>query len=119
MTNLNLIVLYSNDLNRACSFYQSLGVEFIVEQHGRGQRHYACQMDGIVLMLYPKMQERTERTAYGAATLGFDVDNLDARLENVEKKYIYAPPTQRTYGRLAFLQDPDGRKIILLEKKKK
>jgi hypothetical protein len=94
-------------------------LEFAVEKHETGLQHYACQVGDLVLELYPRMQERLGRTAYGATALGFVVDNLAALLENVEKEYIYAPQTQHPYGRTAFLHDPDGRKVILQEKEKK
>lgn len=110
---LNLIVLYSSDMERLLSFYQSMGLKFVEEKHENSPRHYACQLGSLVLELYPE-----GRRHHPNAALGFVVDNLDALIENVEGKYIYAQPREWEYGRTALLYDPDGRKIILQEKKK-
>ncbi len=115
---LKLIVLYSSDMERLRSFYQSLGLEFVEQKHETGPKHYACQLGSLVLEIYPRIQERLGRTAYGASALGFVVDNLDALIENVEKEYVHRAPKQSPYVRTAYLYDPDGRKVIVQEKKK-
>lgn len=113
---LKLVVLYSSDMERLRSFYQSLGLEFVEEKHENSPRHYACQLGSLVLELYP-LQKQGQSRAQGSA-LGFDVDNLDALMEHVGKEYVHRAPRQSPYVRTAFLYDPDGRKIILQEKKK-
>lgn len=113
---LKLVVLYSSDMERLRSFYQSLGLEFVEEKHGNSPRHYACQLGSLVLELYPG--GRRGQTSSSRAALGFDVDNLDALMEHVGKEYVHRAPRQSPYVRTAFLYDPDGRRIILQEKKK-
>ena len=41
---LNLIVLYSPDIERLRAFYTVLGLEFEREKHGRGPEHYAANI---------------------------------------------------------------------------
>lgn len=113
---LNLIVLYSSNIKRLRSFYQSLGLKFVEEKPENSSRYYACQLGSLVLELYPARRQR-QPSARGAV-IGFDVDNLDALMEHVEKEYVHRVPKQSPYVRTAYLYDPDGRKVIVQEKKK-
>ena len=50
---LSLIVLRSADAARTRRFYETLGLHFAVEQHEKGVLHYACEVGGLVLEIYP------------------------------------------------------------------
>ncbi|MGW1376951.1 VOC family protein [Streptomyces sp. NPDC002446] len=91
-----LIVLYSDHLEEARSFYTGLGLTFVPEQHGKGPLHYAAtQADDTVIELYPA----TEARPASSVRLGFTVDG-----QSVE------PPLAP--GRHV-VQDPDGRAVEL------
>lgn len=49
----NLIVVRSIEPSRSVEFYKMLGMEFQEEQHGSGPAHWAPDIDGIVLEVYP------------------------------------------------------------------
>lgn len=48
-------VLYVADVERMKTFFEALGLVFKKEQHGAGPEHYACERDGRVLEIYPKV----------------------------------------------------------------
>jgi hypothetical protein len=50
---LNLIVIRSLDAVRLVAFYRMLGISFVEEQHGNGPVHWAADLDGLVLEVYP------------------------------------------------------------------
>ncbi len=54
---LNLIVLRSKDINYLREFYESLGLQFTLEQHDEGSQHYSCTREGIIFELYPMTKE--------------------------------------------------------------
>ena len=66
---LNLLVLYSANIEKSHDFYQTLGLQFVKEKHGRGPEHYASQLSNLVLELYPGKEINKVR-------LGFSVDDI-------------------------------------------
>jgi lactoylglutathione lyase len=52
-TALRLLVLRTKQLERLRDFFQLLGVSFVAERHGNGPLHYAGELGGVVLELYP------------------------------------------------------------------
>lgn len=112
---LNLIVLYSPDIERLRAFYTVLGLEFEREQHGRGPEHYAADVAGTVLEIYPLLGQ--EAGDVGALRLGFDVAWIDALLEPLVDAggQVVAPPDETQRGIVAVVRDPDGRKVELVE----
>jgi len=117
-TLLNLIILRTADLKQTAEFYQQLGLEFIEERHGAGPIHYACELNGLVLEIYPgKPGTAPDRKSSGATTLGFQVNSLEAMLEALKAKggLVLTPPQESQWGRRAVVQDPEGRAIELTE----
>ena len=52
---LNLVVLYTGDIEKSRQFYEAIGLAFVREQH-------ACELGDIVLELYPsRTAERARR----------------------------------------------------------
>ena len=106
----DLIVLYSVNLQQTLNFYTTLGLNFNEEKHGKGPTHYACEISGIILELYPAKKPLDK-----SADIGFSVNNLDSILEKIAKEQIYSTPKITEYGRTATLTDPDGRRVHLRE----
>ncbi|MEU1666293.1 glyoxalase/bleomycin resistance/dioxygenase family protein [Streptomyces sparsogenes] len=89
-----LLVIYTPRLEECREFYDSLGLMFRPEHHGRGPEHYAAVLaDGTVFELYPAQPDR--RT-----------DHL--RLSLAIEGRTATPPL--TSGRHIFT-DPDGRTV--------
>ena len=78
MTSINLIVLNCKNLEESLSFYGTLGLEFQEEQHGKSPIHYSCQMDGILLELYPTQKECGQRDRIGLVVN--DLDDILTKL---------------------------------------
>jgi lactoylglutathione lyase len=112
---LNLIVLYSPDIERLRAFYTLLGLEFEQEQHERGPLHYAAQAGEATIEIYP--QQAKSSADVGAVRLGFDVVWLDAVLDPLIENgaALVTPPQDTLRGIVAVIRDPDGRKIELVE----
>jgi hypothetical protein len=87
-----LVVIYTERLLECAAFYRLLGMPLRSERHGNGPTHYAAELDGLVLELYPAS---ARRPATGSLRLGF-TSTADA----------FAP------GR-HLLTDPDGRTVDL------
>lgn len=117
--SLGLIVLRAADLEQTLRFYQALGLEFSEEQHGNGPLHYACDLGGMVIEIYPgKPGTAPDRRSGGATMLGFQVDSLETRLKAVEEigVTVLTAPQNSPWGKRAVVQDPDGRAIELSER---
>lgn len=77
-SRLNLIVIRSVNPSRTVTFYKTLGMTFQEEQHGSGPVHWAADLDGIVLEIYPaKSTDEVDATT----RLGFDVNDAVSVLE--------------------------------------
>lgn len=112
---LNLVVLYSPDIERLRAFYLLLGLEFEREQHGRGPAHYAAQLGDAVLEIYP--QPSASSADVSAVRLGFDVAWIDAVLDPLLAAggSLVTAPQETQQGIVAVVRDPDGRKVELVE----
>jgi len=110
---LNLIVLQSEDIFALMNFYQALGLEFILEQHGSGPKHYSCVVSGVVFELYPGELSNSN------IQVGFTVPSLDdtflALLKRCGGKIAKPPKESPQGGRVIVVRDPDGRKVRLVE----
>lgn len=112
--SLNLVVLKTPDMERAVAFYSQLGLEFARHRHGNGPEHYAADLDGSVLEIYPLLPE-------GAPTfgtrIGFRVASVDRKLAAFVDypDAILIPAMVSEWGRRAVLSDPDGHRVELLE----
>jgi catechol 2,3-dioxygenase-like lactoylglutathione lyase family enzyme len=53
-SRINLIVLYVRDIKECRTFYERLGLKFVLERHGEGPEHFvSVLMDGTAIELYP------------------------------------------------------------------
>jgi lactoylglutathione lyase len=108
---LNLVVIRSHYINESVLFYQKLGLNFIKHQHGSGLEHFASEGSLITFEIYPSL----EASATTATRLGFQVDSVDAIVQELEKSgaAIISSPKDSPWGRRAIVVDPDGHKIEL------
>lgn len=111
--HLNLLVVYSPDVDRAKAFYELLGLRFQREQHGRGPVHFAAPLGELVLEIYPL----SDGAVAGQLRLGFDVRNIEPLLETLLAAggKLVSEIQDLPRGRVAVIADPDGRKLELVE----
>jgi hypothetical protein len=50
---LSLLVLRCSNVAASRRFYEAIGLTFREEQHEGGPAHWSCDLDGVVLELYP------------------------------------------------------------------
>ena len=112
--SLNLVVIRSPDIERACRLYTALGLTFTKHTHGTGPEHYACEGGGVVFEIYPR---KSDADSTAATRLGFRVKSVDdavAALEELGAKVI-SPAKESPWGRRAVIDDLDGHRVELTE----
>jgi predicted enzyme related to lactoylglutathione lyase len=106
------VVLYSRDLDRARTFYRDvLGLPILLEE--RHVIHFDAGSVRVAIHLYPTDGAREAPEGF----LVFAVDNLDAAYAELRGRgaEFLGPPATRPYGRVAYLRDPEGHEIGLIE----
>lgn len=99
--HIDLLVIYTDQLEACHAFYTGLGLSFTEEQHGAGPAHYATVLDDdAVFELYPS---GPRRPATGPVRLGFTTRTSASAAAGV---------TGRRPGRQV-VTDPDGRTVVL------
>lgn len=90
---LNLLVLYSPQLEQCRGFYTGLGLTFTAEQHGPGPEHYAAVLaDGTVFELYPARPGRWT----DSLRLGLTIPGNTAIPRLAPGRHILTDPDGRT-----------------------
>jgi len=113
---LNLIVLYTKDIEALLKFYSAIGLTFVQERHGAGPVHYSCELGGsLVLEIYPT----TAQSNGSSIRLGFTVISLYRRLVELKKMdiKILKYPKDTAEIQTVVMLDPDGRVVELTELK--
>ena len=112
--SVNLLVIRSQDIDHAVTFYESIGLKFDKHSHGTGPLHYASEIDGFVFEIYPlsPKQQPTTWTRIGFSVA--DVDTLVSVLEKLGAK-IVSNPKNSEWGRRAVVKDLDGHTVELVE----
>jgi lactoylglutathione lyase len=111
---LGLLVLRASDAARTRRFYEALGLAFSVEQHETGALHYACELGGTVLEIYPGREAHAQEPNSGGATmLGFSVGDLDAAFTAATAQGAHVRRAPSETQRRAVVEDPDGRVVEL------
>ncbi|PXX99640.1 VOC family protein [Halomonas sp. LBP4] len=105
---INLLVLRCKELEASKRFYELLGFRFLKERHGDGPIHYASQDAGMVFELYPLF----ENEAVDNTRLGFIIPDLEKVLSHLEIANRHKIAGREVY----IVQDPDDRKIELMER---
>jgi predicted enzyme related to lactoylglutathione lyase len=114
LPSLRLLVLRSRQIQTLKVFYESLGLKFSEEKHGRGPQHYAAILGTLVLELYP-LQETN--TGSDIPRLGFEVSDVEKACEKAKAAgaTIKQAPKKTDHGVQALLLDPDGRTVELTQ----
>ena len=109
---LNLIVIRVKDLIRSKKFYEILGISFLYEQHGKGEKHLSATLSGIVFEIYPS-SNNIDTCFLG---FGFRASSVDKAIEDLQaiETVIVSPAKDSQWGRRAVILDPDGHKIKLV-----
>jgi len=113
MPNIHLIVIKTNDPASLSGFYTTLGFQFHYHRHGNGPFHYASVGTGVLLEIYPLPKGIT--VADNTTRLGFTVASLDDIIKALPEDTVITAPASTEWGYSAIIQDPDGRKIELLQ----
>lgn len=111
---LNLIVIRSDNPEDTVQFYELLGLSFQREKHGNGPVHWASNLDGIVLEVYPTS---ADKNADCSTRLGFEVEDITSKLTAVRSVgfEVISEPKESEWGFRAVIKDPDGRTVELLQ----
>jgi predicted enzyme related to lactoylglutathione lyase len=112
---LNLVVIQARDLETTRQFYDCLGLALRREQHGRSPEHYAAQLGSTVFEVYPC----NVGTPLGCIRIGFQVSSLEPTLSALRQQSakILTEPHDSPWGRRAVVQDPDGNRVELTERR--
>ena len=112
---LNLIVIRSLEATRAIAFYQLLGISFKEEQHGRGPVHWAADLEGLVLEVYPAENADEVKSSI---RLGFEVEDVAATVETLRSAgiEIVSEVKESEWGLRAVVRDPDSRSVELVQR---
>ena len=109
----NLIVIRSPDIDRAVTFYETIGMLFERHSHGKGPEHYASETCGFVFEIYP---QRNGSANTANTRLGFSVDSVDdilGLLESLDVEVV-SPAKDSQWGRRAVVRDLDGHTVELV-----
>lgn len=110
---LNLLVIRTADPEALKSQYELLGLKFDYHRHQTGPFHYAAEHEGLVFEIYPltKSMEMADENL----RLGFDIDNLQKLMTHIRNSdwVVITMPGETTWGKVAVIQDLDGRKVEL------
>ena len=109
--NLNQITIPSSDVEKATSFYKTLGLKLIVDALPRYVR-FECP-DGNATFSIHKVENLPDENG---VSIYFEDENLDELVSNLKQKgitFISNPEDKTWLWREAHLNDPDGNHIIL------
>ena len=112
---LNLLVLCSTEPIRLVDFYTLLGLHFHEEQHGKGPVHWAAEVEGFVLEIYPA---RSLTDVDQSTRLGFEMDDATSVVASLQNQgiTILNELKQTQWGLRAVVKDSDGRAVELLQR---
>jgi predicted enzyme related to lactoylglutathione lyase len=109
------LVLFANDLAATSTFYRTVGLPLVDEDHDEGPVHTAAELDGVHFAIYQAddavgAHAPSWRSA-ASDFAGFYVDSLDdasASLDALGTRILTAHE-RRPWGCRIVAQDPDGR----------
>lgn len=117
VTALAAVVFTCKDIDRSVRFYKALGVEVRETRHGGSGPHFTCSLGGVHFALYPT--DDVERGAQSGVQIGLMVTNLDGAVAAVKAAgaNVLQAPTPKPWGITAIVEDPDGRRVELVNTK--
>ena len=114
--DLTLLVIRSAIPEQLAEFYTLLGLSFEYHRHGTGPYHYSAHIGPTLLEIYPlnKNQEKADLSL----RLGFSIESFDSVIELLQQRPVafHQAPMDTTWGVMAIVGDPEGRKIELYKK---
>ena len=124
---LNLIVMYSSNIEVSKAFYENVGLTFEKHKHGNGPEHYAAtDKQGSVIEIYPTNGVPVNHLKPGDVAVGFGVPSITDFLLKIgfsgDQSHIFGSvkmvvaPRQTEFGFWCVMRDPDGRSLHLTEK---
>lgn len=107
------LVLYSQQIEAARTFYEQI-LDMQFQRHtDHGPAHYATtSSSGFLLEIYA-----TNKRERALDKPLIEVRSLEQILSRLAASQIIKPASQTDHGLLAIIQDPDGRSVLLLQKK--
>jgi catechol 2,3-dioxygenase-like lactoylglutathione lyase family enzyme len=107
--SLNLVVIRVSDLEISRRFYEGLGIQFSLEQHGSGPEHLAAKLPGTVFEIYPRGNGPTT----AAVRIGFRVESVVQAVAAAKElgAEIASPPKESAWGLRAVVVDADGHRV--------
>lgn len=114
----NLLVIRSENIDRAVTFYQTIGLSFDKHSHGSGPEHYACENDGFVFEIYP-LSPKQQPTVW--TRIGFSVGDVDSLVDSLAEAgaKVVSSPKDSEWGRRAVVKDLDGHTVELVKPNKR
>jgi len=116
VVSLSLLVLKTHQLDVVKRFYETIGIEFIEEQHGTGPVHFAGRVGNLVIEIYPSSDQGVKADA--TTRLGFIVEDIVSVIESLSRQDLspLKKAKQSEWGMRAVVKDPDGRSVELYSK---
>jgi lactoylglutathione lyase len=113
MMNVAALVLNCRDIEASVRFYKALGLDVKETKHG-GPVHWTCTLGGVHFALYPATAQHAPQNA---TQISFTCDRLDLALQKTRElgATILEPPAPKPWGLTAVVEDPDGRRVELLQ----
>jgi lactoylglutathione lyase len=113
---IRLLVLRTPSPQQITDFYGLLGLRFEYHRHGQGPYHFSAAVGDAVLEIYPLAKAQTAPDEH--LRLGFALDNFAQRMQQLQAAgaRFLSEPAETTFGYMAVVQDPDGRKLELYRK---
>ena len=110
--SLRLLVLKTHNLPVVVSFYQSLGLTFTEERHGKGPLHYSAPLGDAIIEIYPLPEDQVVDSS---TRLGFAIIDPDAAVDiaNSVGGRVIKAGHDTPWGYMALVADPDGRTVEL------
>jgi predicted enzyme related to lactoylglutathione lyase len=108
------VLLVSEEPERLASFYRDvLGVPLEVEEHEDTLPHWGCTLGDVHFAIHPVKDFEDRRCGVGAVKLAFNIFDIQALVERLEKKgveLIY-PVRDTGYFLTTAVFDPDGNMV--------
>lgn len=115
---LNLLVIRAKEPEGTMQFYKQLGLDFEYHQHANGPFHYSSYIGETVFEIYPLL--KNQASADRSLRLGFEVKELNRLIIDLIKAgtKVVQDAEDSEWGYRAIVQDPDGRKVELCDRRK-
>lgn len=115
---LSNIVIYTGQLLEMKAFYETLGLDFALEKHGRGVEHYYAKLDSrLALELYPlsdfASRELEQESLIRTLRLEFRSGDLALVVQNLIKNGWVRSIGLRENNSSLYLTDPDGNSVVV------